>query len=527
MIKFKEIIICFLFSIYFVIGLDLSLDNGISHDQFHEQQKGKTNFLAIKSVFFNNTDYKILSEYLDRYHGVGFHYISQPIQMFIYEQVAKLKEVSLEGSYYISRHAAVFLFFSISSYFFYLLSLKISNNKNFALISMSLFCLYPYFFGHAQINGKDIPFMSTWVVCTFFLFNIIDKFYNNSKIEFKTIFYLALSTAFLISIRISGILIFLEYLIALIIFLNVKKIKILILIDKNKYFFIFFFILVTIFTYALNPIFWHNPFEFVNSLKWMGKYYHDICTLTLGSCMRALNLPSSYIFIWFFFKLPILILLGLATYPLIEKKIFNNGINTIFYGTFSLTTLSILFIFIIKNVALYDEIRHVMFLIPFIFLIALYNIYIFNQKFFYYSSIILVIFFILENISLKNYQYTWLNSFAKFTIIQKTFEVDYMGISNKNLQKEIIKYTNLNSIDKDICIYGDMYVREFLVKKNFTCLRSYSELDSNNVRPLIAYQNVRNIKRSNPKDCDLIHEEKYQYSFSNQDVKVANLWFCD
>jgi len=259
----------------------------------------------------------------------------------------------------------------------------------------------------------------------------------------------------------------------------------------------------------------------------MGKYYHDICTLTLGSCMRALNLPSSYIFIWFFFKLPILILLGLATYPLIEKKIFNNGINTIFYGTFSLTTLSILFIFIIKNVALYDEIRHVMFLIPFIFLIALYNIYIFNQKFFYYSSIILVIFFILENISLKNYQYTWLNSFAKFTIIQKTFEVDYMGISNKNLQKEIIKYTNLNSIDKDICIYGDMYVREFLVKKNFTCLRSYSELDSNNVRPLIAYQNVRNIKRSNPKDCDLIHEEKYQYSFSNQDVKVANLWFCD
>jgi len=72
-----------------------------------------------------------------------------------------------------------------------------------------------------------------------------------------------------------------------------------------------------------------------------------------------------------------------------------------------------------------------------------------------------------------------------------------------------------------------MYVREFLVKKNFTCLRSYSELDSTNVRPLIAYQNVRNIKRNNPKDCDLIHEEKYQYSFSNQDVKVANLWFCD
>ena len=46
---------------------------------------------------------------------------------------------------------------------------------------MCLFCLYPYFFGHAQINGKDIPFMSAWIISTFFLFNIIEKFYNNSK----------------------------------------------------------------------------------------------------------------------------------------------------------------------------------------------------------------------------------------------------------------------------------------------------------------------------------------------------------
>ena len=54
MIKFKEIIIFILFSTYFVIGLYLSLDNGISHDQFHEQQNWKINFQAIKSIFFDN-----------------------------------------------------------------------------------------------------------------------------------------------------------------------------------------------------------------------------------------------------------------------------------------------------------------------------------------------------------------------------------------------------------------------------------------------------------------------------------------
>ena len=134
----------------------------------------------------------------------------------------------------------------------------------------------------------------------------------------------------------------------------------------------------------------------------MGKYYHDVCTLTLGSCMKALNLPSSYIFIWLFFKLPIIILLGLAAFPLIEKKVFNDGLKTIFYGIISITTLTILFLLILRNVALYDEIRHIMFLIPLIFLIGLYNIFIFNKNLFYVTSILVMIFFIFENISLKN-----------------------------------------------------------------------------------------------------------------------------
>ena len=110
-------------------------------------------------------------------------------------------------------------------------------------------------------------------------------------------------------------------------------------------------------------------------------------------------------------------------FPLIENKIFND--LTIFYGILSFTLITLLFIFIIKNVALYDEIRHLIFLIPFIFLIGLYNIFILNKKLLYFFSIIVIFFFIFENISLKKYQYTWINSLAKFTNIQKNFEVDY------------------------------------------------------------------------------------------------------
>ena len=220
MINYKKIILSILFFLYFIIGAYLSLNTGISHDQYHEQLNWKINFEAIKSVFFDKGSYEILLNYLDKYHGIAFHYISQPVQFLIYEKVANFYDVTLEGSYYLSRHLAVFIFFCFAGYFFYLLSYKISNDKNFSIICVILLYLYPYLFGHAQINGKDIPFLSVWIISTFLLFKIIESFYNEEKIELINILLISIVTAFLVSIRVTGILILLEYFIGLIILLN-------------------------------------------------------------------------------------------------------------------------------------------------------------------------------------------------------------------------------------------------------------------------------------------------------------------
>ena len=252
-----------------------------------------------------------------------------------------------------------------------------------------------------------------------------------------------------------------------------------------------------------------------------------MCTLTLGNCLKSLNLPPSYYFIWFFFKLPILVILGFLLFPFVEKKIFKEKVTFIYYGTFLFTVVAVLLIFILKNVALYDEIRHIMFLLPMIFLVSLSNIFYFNKKLFYTSSIFLILFFALENYSINPYQYTWLNSFAKTVNIQKNFEIDYWGISNKNLQKKIIEYSENNFINKNTCVYGDQYVKEFLLKKNFKCFKNYSDIDAVKQRPFFAYKNVRNVKRSNPKDCELIWNESYKYSFYKKDISVGTLWFCN
>ena len=53
--------------------------------------------------------------------------------------------------------------------------------------------------------------MSVWIISTFLLFKIIESFYYEEEIGFINILLISLVTAFLISIRVTGILILLEY----------------------------------------------------------------------------------------------------------------------------------------------------------------------------------------------------------------------------------------------------------------------------------------------------------------------------
>ncbi len=512
--------------IYVLVGSYLSISNGITSDEYHEQLNWEVNLRSIFS-FFKNGTYEELLNYGDKYHGIGFHYISQPFQILFYHTVSKINNLSDYGGFLVSKHLPVFLLFSISGIFFYLLSKKITQNEMFSSMSSLLYLFYPYLFGHAQFNPKDIPFLSLWLINTYMSLTIIENIFYSNKIKIKKIIIFSLLTAYLISIRISGLIIFVQYFVGLIILYNIKKTELKYFIKKIWKIALIFLASLSIFIYILNPIFWHNPLEILNSVQWMGKYFNDICTLTYGNCMRSLNLPSSYYFIWLFFKLPIIVILGICLFPFVEKKIFSDDLRTFYYLTILISFFLIIFIFIFKNVAIYDELRHVMFLVPMIFLIGLLNLFYFNKTIFKNLTSVVILFFLFENFYLNPYQYTWLNSFAKFTNIEKNFEIDYWGVSNKSLNKKIIEYSEKNFTDKNICVYGDIYAKEFLIKNNFKCFKTYSQLDEAKVRPLFAYQNLRNVKRSNPKDCKLIWNETYNYSFYKKKISVGKLWYCN
>lgn len=524
--NYKKNILLFLIFSYFILGLFLSINTGISHDEFHEQLNWSKNFDAIKS-FFGEGSYEFLNSYSDKYHGIAFHYLAQPIQLLTKNFISNITNATDFGSLLLSKHLVIFLIFFLSGVCFYFLNYELSNSKIFAFISSTLYLTYPYLFGHSLINPKDIPFLSFWIFSTFFLFKIIKRLYFDKRISFFYIISISFFSAFLLSIRISGALIFVQFFIGIIVLLHSKRINYLKFIKVNFQNLIIFIILFLFFLYILNPVLWLNPFELINSIKYMSKYFNDVCTLTLGECMKSLDLPTKYYFIWIFFKLPIISIFGLLIYPIVEKKIYNNNFSSIIFTTLILTVLIILLILIFKKVAIYDEIRHILFLVPLLLIISFYNIFVYNKKIFYFLSFVSFLIFTFDNIKLYPYQYTWLNSFAKFYDIQKNFEIDYWGVSNKNLQNKIILFTNIKNIDKNnMCIYGDAYSDVFLLNEGFKCFKTYSQIDAKNLRPFIAYQNLRNLKRNDPNDCELIGDDFYRYFLSKQKIVTGKIWYC-
>ena len=99
-----------------MFGVCLSLTNGISHDEFHENHNWLINFSAIKNILSNGSD-EILSNFDAKFHGVAFHFINKPIQYLIKDIVTEINNSSELGGILLSSHLAVFLIFCISGFF--------------------------------------------------------------------------------------------------------------------------------------------------------------------------------------------------------------------------------------------------------------------------------------------------------------------------------------------------------------------------------------------------------------------------
>ena len=260
-----------------------------------------------------------------------------------------------------------------------------------------------------MFSPKDIPFMSVWLICTHLSFVLFENIIHNNKIKIKYTIIFSILTAYLLSIRIAGILIFIQYLIILICYLNLYKINLIQFLKKYYKDLILFSLVLIFFIFLFYPTFWINPLLFIEAIKVNTSHFNNVGTTTLGEIMYSQNLPVTYLIIWFSVKIPLLIMVGLFLLPITEKNIFKDKIKSILFGSILLSFLIISLILILRRVHLYDEIRQVLFLVPLIFIIGLTSLFIFSKKLFYLCGILTVFFFTAENIRINPYQYVWFN----------------------------------------------------------------------------------------------------------------------
>jgi len=523
---YENIIRLFLI-VYFIIGFYLSINAGISADEFIDRYRWNLNFEIIKYFLLGigNQNFEILN-YDWRFHGIGFHYISE-IYIYIISFFIKFNNLNIETSKVLINHSFLFIVFFISGLYSKKIVELIIYDKIYSNIFLIFYLLYPYILGHSFFNTTDIPFLFAWILCTYLSLKIFLTMHTGHKINISNIFLISLLTAFLFSIRISGILILIQYLIIFLITGKQMKIS-LIKILKLNFINIFAFILITVLlTFLFYPIFWINPLLVIESIAQFKKIPYGVCTLTLGSCMDALKLPSTYIFIWLFFKLPMLSIIGIILFPFVEKKIFKNHHNQIVIGSLLLSIMSIIFILIFLKVNLYDEIRHLLFLVPLILIVTFSVIYFFSKKTLLYISLISIMIFAIQNINMYPYQYTWFNLFGNFTNLNSKFEIDYWGVSGRNLAKKINTNEEINK-NKNNCIYvSPKHIVEPFINKKFKCIKRYLSIYPKSSEKYILVKFTRNLRRENPSNCNLVFKESYNLNLFYKKLILGEVYICN
>ena len=519
----------FFLLLFTFISVYASLNTGITHDEKWELHNFQLNKNIISNFFFNlnlNTEYLYGEKtHMNAFYGIGFHLISFPLEQIISFFDFNC-DLTKEGRLQLIKHPSIIILFVISSIYFRKLIYLITKKKNYASICTIFYLLYPYLLGHNYFNIKDAPFMSVWLICTFCIIDIIKKFNISKEILLRKVILLAILTSILVSIRIVGILIFLEYLIfSILLFKNSD-------IDFKKFFkkifkpLIIFSILIIGLIFILHPHFWNSPKSIVYALDFFKNHVQTVCTVTLGECMKAQNLPSSYLPIWFFYKLPIIILIGLLVYPLIEKKLFVKKINSIIILGLILTVMLIVFILIFSKAVLYDELRQVMFLIPLMMIVSFVSIYYFLSKKFLYTIIIsYILFFTFQNFKIYPYNYIWLNNFSSFLNVNKNFVLDYWGASTKRVGK----FLKNEISDNKICTISNRnHGISYYTDVNFNnCFIPFSELDKKQARPFYVALLERKLNKGTPNGCKKIYEEKIKLNFSKEELILAKVFRCN
>lgn len=512
-------------------GVYAALTAGISYDEDAEFRTYLVNASAISGLLNGSSEaYAHLMQYVDRYYGVGFHIFSHGLSSVLSRTADDLLPFSTLGSRLIWGHIAAFIVFLGSGVLFRACLLSLTKDRLIASLGMFTFLLWPYVFGHALMNVKDIPFMFGWLCCTYLALRIFELPTQFSKNLVVRLILLGTFTGWLMSIRVSGILIFVEYFwLACFWYFGNRKIKISMTFAQVIGIASVFLLAFALTIFSFYPILWHNPFELINALAFMSSHPWQGDTLTAGELVEPKTRLVFYIAAWQLVKLPLLVIVGLliASYFMLQEFLRGEGKGR--YKAISalyLSVLTIIGLFILQRVALYNELRQILFIAPLLMMIAVVGLRSMSRGFAILALAVTSAFMLIDDVDLHPYQYTYINEVARHIDIGKKYETDYYGLA----VKETALWLNSSQVDgKSQCLYVPAkHLWEFAIDpQKFPCVGGYPGDLSLIAKPFLFFVQARSVTSFRaPPWCRVIHAEERRLPFSGAKLRMGELYEC-
>ena len=527
--KFAEI---FGLLILAIIGILISLKVGLSWDEDAEFRTYRMNMAAIEGLLGGvTTPYSELIQYSDRYYGIGFHLITHSIGAFMYGIFGDLLPYSALGSRLIWGHAVVFLAFIGSGVICRFCLMRLTGDQFISALGMFVFLLWPYFFGHSMINVKDVPFMFAWLCCTLQLLRI----YQAPQFFMKTLIWdfvlLGAMTGWLISIRVAGILIFIQYALFglfLITLHGYKQINKSLCLKLGREMIIFVLAMMST-LFILYPITWHDPSQLFKAVQYMSSHPWLGDTLTAGELIEPKTRSPFYIGSWLAVKLPAFALIGLVLTPLVlwkafTRKQFSNKHSALL--VLLLSVIIILSVLVLMRVSLYNELRQILFVSAILLLIAIVSFYYISRSLLIAILTVTIGVMAVDNIKMNPYQYSYLNEIARNVPKGKLFETDYFGLS----VSETARWLNQSSVDGvSQCLYvPSEHLWKFEINpEKFPCVANFPGDLSLIKKPFLFFVQARAATSfAAPPWCRLLHLQSRSLPFSNATLRMGELYEC-
>jgi hypothetical protein len=391
-------------------------------------------------------------------------------------------------------HLVNFLFFQLGVYLLYRLSTRWMK-PSAAFAATAFFTYQPLLWGHAFINPKDAPFLVFFLAAVCLGFEMVDDVVSNAKAKTWKIVLAAFCLGIATSIRVLGPLagvIVLGY--GIIIVFARRGLKSAAIPTKsasltgrfakadsqpvqNYFQALAIYIVIAIATMLLTwPYLWENPIgRLFQTLEFMSDNPTQLAVLFNSDTFRANDMPRRYLpfMLWSTLTEPTWFLFGLGVIAGIWK--FKSNKRELASLILTLCWFAFLPAYVlIRQPAVYDGLRHFLFILPPVFIITGFAFeWIFeklatlanNPIWLCAGAILLLIFPGISGIAkLHPYEYAYYNSFVGGTSgVFRQYETEYWLTCYK---EAIEKLDQQLSQPANVFVHREAYIAEYYSTSN-------------------------------------------------------------